>query len=820
MRKECAQAITLAAEKIGYTLKASDLKGMDDLIYAHRKMLAREDRQAYHSMTREQQLTAAGESAMKEVMSNAVKRRQVTELAIQSSTRNDAQIKAMTDSGMGAMKALESKILNGLNGEGKIQPFEDIANGIAKEYSRRLVKFRELIDQSQFAGVEVSAKNSIDYIKESFGVDSGNPLAKAAYKEVKQILDEMIDHANRKGANIGKLENWRNPQAQSSFLVWLRGGKGGAAWKEDAFNNIDHELMVNPDGSLMTEVQIRKFIDEAYTTNITDGANKGKEGGSGDVNRMNSAHRQLHYKSPEAYLHMMEKYGAGNPFDQLTGHIERLSKQIALMDQLGPHSNAEFRRLYSNAADQSGTTNKNLVAAYEHLSGQIGTSNPVVAHVMGQVRSAFVASRLGSMLLAQFSDTNTTHAVMASMNVPMMEVNKWLGHIGTNAEGRKLARYMGLMLDQSANSIARFADGTTSLGFFGKAATLVPTIQGAHAWTNGWRGAAGMAESAKLGDLLGEHKTWASLPEKERIPLERSGITEQMFDVWKLAEAFEYNGNKLLTPEAIGNIPASEIKKLTGAKSDKAAIDARTDATIALTTFLHRISTDAVLQPNASTRAAMYGTAERGSFPYEAVATLAQFKQFPLALLRQMMVDRASFVPGENPWVWRAKLAMGMTVMGGISLVLGDFAGGKEPRDLSDPKVAGTFAFEALMKGGGATFVGELLNNLKEVGEKPQKALSIFGPAAGWLGGDVAPAGYNAIAALATGEEKYKNRFTRDLYDSVKGITPGQNLWFLRGVLHNVILDDLYEQANPGYKERAKQREMENYGREYWLGMD
>jgi hypothetical protein len=123
------------------------------------------------------------------------------------------------------------------------------------------------------------------------------------------------------------------------------------------------------------------------------------------------------------------------------------------------------------------------------------------------------------------------------------------------------------------------------------------------------------------------------------------------------------------------------------------------------------------------------------------------------------------------------------------------------------------------MKGGGLGFAGDLVDMFKNTSENPYAAAGILGPAPWYLVSSVAPMVYHGMSALATQEDKEVEKFTKHAYESIKGITPGQNLWFIKGFLHNVMLADLQEMANPGYQERARQRAQENSGNQYWLGM-
>jgi hypothetical protein len=261
-----------------------------------------------------------------------------------------------------------------------------------------------------------------------------------------------------------------------------------------------------------------------------------------------------------------------------------------------------------------------------------------------------------------------------------------------------------------------------------------------------------------------------------------------------------------------------------GLRTLKDAEIARQEAALKLVTFTVEQSHQAILQPGALSQATLTGSTARGDVGGEIWKTITQFKSFPMAFTRQMLIERANFAAaGGNPWVFRAKLLGVTSILGGMSLVLGDIANGKDPRQIwnsDDPTVALDFGVKAMAKGGGLGFFGDVMDAVRGGTENPFRlGTSLLGPVGGYVAGSVIPAAGKGVAALVTQDEKHIKEFNKYAYESVKGIMPGQNLWFIKGFLHNVMLDDLQEMASPGYKDRAKQRAMQNYGQDYWMGM-
>ena len=827
MKAECIAAVQAAALTLGKKLGKGEIQGIEAKVIQAQKQLAKQDIAAWRAMSRADQLEKAGEIVVQDAIHAAIKKRQRAELTIMKRNERDATFGKMIAGGMTRLEALMYYTFFKADGKGGVLSLEALAKGYEAKALGHIQALSELEHTSLLGSVLTNKKAMMDYLNESYGIDSGNPLAKKAFKQVEEIRKAMIDEFNRKGGDVHVLANYRNPQNHDPYHVVKAGGKGGKDFIDDHMQWVDRDEYVNPDGTLMNDDQLRKFLKEAYITISTDGKSKPPgEGGSGAIANRMKAHRQLHYKSPEAYLAAMEKYGSANVFDQTRSMLTQLGKDIALVDRFGPNAILEFDTEYAKAIYEGGKEkfwHGHVGKTFARFSGQQGVDNVVVAHTFQQIRNAFVASRLGSMLLSQLADAGTLEATARAMNIPASEIAVWASRVATDSDLRKALRYQGLGVETVLNGIARFADDTSKAGFFGHAATAVPIIQGAHVWTRWGRQAFGAMMESKLGDMAATYKSLADLPELDRRILESKGVTEADFALWKMAKPMEYKGSKLLGADAIDAVPISAVRKLYGLRSNASALEARSDAAVKLQAMLVEETHMAVLQPSELQSFNL----RRGHIPSEMMSLVAQFKTFPWAIFRQHFLDRANMeAAGFNPWVYRARLLATTSILGGVTLLLNDMAMGRDPRevipDSSDPdykKKIAQFGAQAVLKGGGLGYFADIAEALYGLGESPYKMTGLFGPASGYAGGSVAPMAYHGIQALATGDKKEKEKFTRYAYDSIKGITPGQNLWYIKGVLHNVLLHDLHEMAAPGYAKRARESAKKNFESEYWLGM-
>jgi len=108
--------------------------------------------------------------------------------------------------------------------------------------------------------------------------------------------------------------------------------------KTDSEGRVDLELSPNLNDALF----------EMYKSITLEGTNKQNAGafrGPGSVGNKYGHHRFLIFKDGESWLKYHKRFGDGEPFDIMMGHITNLSRDIALMEIFGPNPNAGVRYL-------------------------------------------------------------------------------------------------------------------------------------------------------------------------------------------------------------------------------------------------------------------------------------------------------------------------------------------------------------------------------------------------------------------------------------------------------------------------------------------
>ena len=168
------------------------------------------------------------------------------------------------------------------------------------------------------------------------------------------VFEDMRERFNRNGGDIGKLDNWGLPQTHNLEKI-AKAGK--QAWVTKAESLIDTRQYVHENGDYYSQQEIRSLLEYTYDTLSSDGANKievGRQptgGGDSKVTNRHGESRVLHFKDAESWLEYQSEFGGMRFVDLVEAHIKGLSKDIALVENLGSNPKTAFKIL-KNAADK------------------------------------------------------------------------------------------------------------------------------------------------------------------------------------------------------------------------------------------------------------------------------------------------------------------------------------------------------------------------------------------------------------------------------------------------------------------------------------
>ncbi len=815
MRQECINAVQQAAQR---TLTAREIQNIEDRIYRNMRQLARNDPASWRQMTDAERLRRAGQLAADELQQEAGLKRRRVALTIAARQRLDAFINGYQGTD-GKLGALNRTIAFSADGKSNFLSVESRGKATRDYALSQIQEAFEAVDPRFFHLFE-DEKGVRDLVFEIRGQDTGNIKAKKGAKAWADVTELLRRRFNDAGGDIGYLENWGIPQHHSMEKV---GRATREQWVSDVIGKLDRKYYIKEDGQLMSDAEVTAFLGEAYNTIATGGLNKLSDSGmrlSGARANRGNASRQIHFKDADSYLEYQRQYGDRSLWEVMVGHLEGISKDIALVETYGPNPDHVFRSILDEVTAETATVNpqrtgqvKRMANSTENLYNFISgktqpIANPHIAQWSDNIRNWLVASRLGSALLASFSDLGTMYLSAKVTNLQMNQLfrNQLEAMDPTNRTELARSRRAGLAMESLLGSVNRWAMDNMGPSKARWAATAVMRASGLTAWSDAHKRAYGVTMMGSLGEVVSRSPDLRSLDGGDFRILKSKGITEQDFSVWKLADQEDWGkgNNTMLTPESIMRIPDDAVKHLGAPERVKFE---------AMRKLLGAVAEEvdmAVITPGAREQMITGGGLQRGTWKGELVRSVFLFKSFPISVVMRHWSRAMGMPSAGGRAAYIGAFIASTTILGALSQQLNDMASGRNPREMTGED-APKFWLGALLKGGGLGLYGDFL--LSDHTRYGGGALaSMLGPVAG-LVDDVVKLGQGIPLNAVEGKPEQTGG---DLVKLGKGLIPGANLWYAKAALDHMIFNQLQEYFSPGYLRKVEQRSKKNFNQTYW----
>ena len=815
MRQECINAVQQAASR---RLTQQEIQNIEDRIYRNMRQLARNDPASWRAMTDAERLRRAGQLAANELTNEAALKKRRVALTIAARQRLDAFIKTYQGKD-GKLEALNRTIAFHADGKSNFLSVESRGKATRDYALSQIQEAFEAVDPRFFHLFEDEASVR-DLVYEMRGQDTGNVRAKKGAKAWAGVTELLRQRFNDAGGDIGYLENWGIPQHHSMEKV---GRVSQDKWVSDVIGKLDRKYYIKDDGQLMSDAELTTFLGEAYNTIATGGLNKLSDTGmriSGARSNRGNASRQIHFKDADSYLEYQREYGDRSLWEVMVGHLEGISKDIALVETYGPNPDHVFRSILDEVTSEQATANpqragrldrlsKSTESLYNFISGRTQpVANPHIARWSDNIRNWMVASRLGSALLASFSDLGTMYMSAKVANIPMnrLFMNQLEAMNPANRTELARARRAGLAMESLLGSVNRWAMDNMGPSVSRWAATAVMRASGLTAWTDAHKRAYGVTMMGSLGEVVSRAPDLRSLDDSDFRILKSKGITEQDFSVWKLAQQEDWgNGNTtMLTPESIMRIPDAAVMHL--GLPERVRFEAMRRLLAAVSEEVDM----AVITPGAREQLLTGGGLQRGTWKGELTRSVFLFKSFPISVVLRHWTRAMGMPSAGGRAAYIAAFLASTTMLGALSQQLNDLASGRNPREMTG-KDAGKFWLGALLKGGGLGLYGDfLLSDHTRYGSGAMA--SMLGPVAS-LVDDVVKLAQGIPLNAVEGKPEQTGG---DLVKLGKGLIPGANLWYAKAAIDHMIFNQLQEYFSPGYLRKVEQRSKKQFNQTYW----
>ncbi|MCK8787100.1 hypothetical protein M0638_22245 [Roseomonas sp. NAR14] len=644
-------------------------------------------------------------------------------------------------------------------------------------------------------------------VRELYGESTGDGAAANAARGWREATDYAVDRFNAAGGTIARKQGWNLPQGWDADVVKAAGRGAFLDWMEQAVADGRLRIWDYEANAPVNPLRRAEILSNAWDRISTKGLSDLVPGQGGGTKLANSRadRRAFEWTSADAWLEANRKWNTGDAgiWDLLTGHIDGMAQDIAMLERLGPNPHAAVRVLIDTARKAGATewqANK-LEAVWEHVSG--AAASPVsegIANFFGGIRSWLMSAQLGSAVLSSVADFPTMRATAAwngiSANGVMGEYLRLLNP--ANAADRKMAVRAGLIADGwSRRAMAAQRSMMEEVGqtLPARIGDFVMRASGMNAHTQAAKWAFGMEFLGALADQAG--RGWDAMAPGIRGALQRYGIGAEQWDLIRTKGLFEEEGVRLIHPE--------QMVRGGGRAEMEAA-----------TRLLEMIDAErgfAVLEPGAAERAIVVGRNRPGTWSGEFLRATGQYKSFPITMMTRHAARGIEAYRAGDHGRYMAALAVSLTMAGAFAMQLKAVAQGRDPRDMADWR----FWAAAFMQGGGAGILGDFLNSALTRADRSFYMTAIGGPTAGLVDDVMKLTGAN-IQATAEGKDTH---FGRELAQFVRRNTPGSTLWYARLALDRLLWDRVQEIADPDYARsfrRMEQRARQDFGLEFWWG--
>lgn len=659
--------------------------------------------------------------------------------------------------------------------------------------------------RSKRAGFKQDVSGFVDVVRELAGQSTGNDAARGYGEAIREVFDNLHKMLTEAGAIMGRLSNYY-PQIHTPELI---GRSSFEEWSNFLMPLLDRDRMIDPKTALpMNDDRLLKIMEadhESFRTNGLSDVAKGKS----DLGMRQRASRFYHFKSVDAFLQYNARFGVGDQglFQATMHHISAMTRDIAILQEMGPKPNAiirdfELQLKQANASPAAINAVKgmyNVMAGYNSYHGELPTWYKAMAGWINLKRSAY----LGTAPVSALSDSFFLGAAAKMNGLSATNVMKrYLSLMNpANEADRRVAR-RHVFVASAANGMslqgARFSDDLGRGGLTGFLAGVTNRASGLGAMTDAGRQAIALELGGVLAEMRTLGKSFKDIDPALRKAAELYGIDEADWAKAMKAEPtyMDEVESDFLMPEDIAKIG-----------------DMNLETAMKFSDWMTGMAAFAMNEPGLLTRTittgAMVGDARPGTLNRIMFANLFFAKSFPVTVMINHLVpalrdaaqgtwkDIPKALAFQGRGARLAKLAVGSAVFGAFALQARQIVTGKDPRDMATP----TFWTAAMLQGGGLGLFGDFMfADYNRFGTS--LGASLAGPVIGSLESIVKIGDLDSL-----GSDADMNKMLADTWKIVNREIPVVRLWYTRLFVERLLLDQIEKAVDPSYSSRMRRIE-------------
>tara|TARA_R110002073_G_scaffold76548_3_gene185836 strand:- start:2919 stop:5399 length:2481 start_codon:yes stop_codon:yes gene_type:complete len=654
-------------------------------------------------------------------------------------------------------------------------------------------------------------------IREAMGESSGDEAAARLARGWTDAAEFVRTRYNEAGGDVPRLENWGMPHNWDRARVSRAGFE---AWRDAVLPRLDRARMIDYDANRpLTDAELDDLVRNAWDAIVTEGWSRrepsARSGGSSLARRRDGQRRVLVFRNADDWLEVNEQFGMGDPFGAMMHYLDRMARDTAAMEILGPNPDATL-----SFAEQLATRNATLAAPQGtrprvdqrqvflmrgmwalHNGSAYAGADSTFSRVLGTAQNIKVSTQLGSAAITALSD-QAYHSVARGMNG--LSRQSGLQHVlgafnPLDATHRRQAVRAGLIAEGASQVMGgqgRYVNEIAAFEWSKYLADATLRLSGLSPMTQARRWAFGMEMMGSFADFA--ELRYRDLNPNFRAQLARYGFEPADWDNIRRTPLYEPEpGAVLLRPEDI-----AEASHLDPAEADRLAMR-----------YLEMVQTETDFAvPVASLRARAYlgaALAKGNPFVDFLIRSPTMYKSFPVSIL--LMYGGRSWQAGVRAGgILAVKTTIYATLLGALTLQLKEIVQGRDPRPMAGtPEQARNFWTAALLQGGGLGIFGDFLFS-----DASRTGGSLGGTVAGPIG-DEAARSLASVQRVMTGEAEPGV----EALNFIERNTPGGSIWYLRLAYERMLLDQLREEIDPEAQarfRRLERRYRRDYGQGYW----
>jgi hypothetical protein len=249
----------------------------------------------------------------------------------------------------GAVNSILVRDIREMAGNVSIDAARDSWTGLAHS---QMAEFFERYKPTK-AGFSRDKAGLENLARELHGSKTGDADAASIAKQYTKTAEMLRLEFNKRGGNIKYLKDWAMPQSHDAYAL-------SKVTFDEWFNYIAPRLDRNRMGDI-PEAEFRGMMEYAYNAIRTEGVSTldlsqvrpTLPGGGKMASRYQEA-RFMHFKDADGWLEYQDKFGSQNISATLVDHIEKMARDVAIMDVLGPNPNQTMQYLAAMSSKAGG----------------------------------------------------------------------------------------------------------------------------------------------------------------------------------------------------------------------------------------------------------------------------------------------------------------------------------------------------------------------------------------------------------------------------------------------------------------------------------